>query len=62
MFNILVRAMCEEDTENYLDHILDYCKKDYQQAYKKQTGIKLTIKEIKKKYENWKRFKRNQTK
>ena len=40
MFNILVRAMCEEETENYLDNILDYCKKDYQQAFEKKNQIK----------------------
>ena len=37
MFYILERAKCEEDTDNYLEHVLIYCKKDYQQAYKKQT-------------------------
>jgi len=36
MFFILERAKCEEDTDNYLEHVLDYCKKDYQQVYKKQ--------------------------
>ena len=39
MFYILKRAKCEEDTDKYLEHVLDYCKKDYQQAYKKQNGI-----------------------
>ena len=34
-FYILERAKCEEDTDKYLEHVLDYCKKDYQQAYKK---------------------------
>ena len=34
---ILARAKCEKDTDKYLKHVLDYCKKDYQQAYKKQT-------------------------
>ena len=52
MFNILKRAKCEEDTDKYLEHVLDYCKKDYLQAYKKQNGIELTIDEIKHKYEN----------
>ena len=37
MFYIVERAKCEEDTDNYLEHVLIYCKKDYQQAYKKQT-------------------------
>ena len=36
MFYILERAQCEEDTEKYLEHVIDYCKKDYQQAYKKK--------------------------
>ena len=49
---ILERAKCEEDTDKYLEHVLDYCKKDYQKAYKKQNGLELTIDEIKHKYEN----------
>ena len=52
MFLILERAKCEEDTDKYLEHVLDYCKKDYQRAYKKQNGLELTIDEIKHKYEN----------
>lgn len=36
MFYILERAKCEEDTDKYLAHVLDYCKTDYQQAYKKR--------------------------
>ena len=35
MLYILKRAKSEEDTDKYLEHVLDYCKKDYQQAYKK---------------------------
>ena len=27
-----------QDTDKYLEHVLDYCKKDYQQAYKKKTS------------------------
>ena len=50
-FYILERAKCEEDTEKYLEHVLYYCKKDYQKAYEKQTGIKLTMGEVKRKYE-----------
>ena len=46
MFYILERAMCEENTDKYLELVLDYCKKDYQQAYKKQNGVKLTIDEV----------------
>ena len=46
------RAKCEVDTDNYLEHVVDYCKKDYQQAYKKQKGIELTIDEIQHKYDN----------
>ena len=49
---ILERAKCEEDTDKYLEHVLDYCKKDYQQAYKKQNGVELTMDKIKHKYEN----------
>ena len=52
MFYILERANCEEDSDKYLDHVLDYCKKDYQKAYKKQNGLELTMVEIKHKYEN----------
>ena len=36
MFYILERAKCEEDTKKYLEHVLDYCKKDYQQAFEKK--------------------------
>ena len=52
MFYILERAKFEENTDKYLEHVLDYCKKDYQKAYKKQNGLELTIDEIKHKYEN----------
>ena len=52
MFYILERANCEEDTEKYLEHVIEYCKKDYQLAYKKQHGLELTMDEIKQKYEN----------
>ena len=52
MFYILERAKCEVDTDKYLEHVVDYCKKDYQQAYKKQKGIELTIDEIQHKYDN----------
>ena len=51
-FYILERAQCETDTDKYLQHVLDYCKKDYQKAYKKQNGLELTMNEIKHKYEN----------
>jgi len=47
MFYILERAKCEEEADKYLEHVLDYCKKDYQQEYKKQNGLELTIDEIK---------------
>ena len=50
MFYILERAQCEEDTDKYLDHALDYCKKTFQKAYKKQNGLELTMDEIKHKY------------
>ena len=52
MFYILERARCEEDPDKYLEHVIDYCKKDYQQAYKKKTGIELTMDEVKRKYEH----------
>ena len=52
MFYILERAKCEEDTDKYLEHVLDYCKRDYQKAYKTQKGLELTIDEIKHKYDN----------
>ena len=38
MFYIHERAQCEEEIDNYLEHVLDYCKKDYQQAYKTKTN------------------------
>ena len=43
MFYILERAKCEENTDKYLEHVLDYCKKDYQQALKRK--IKMIKKE-----------------
>ena len=52
MFDILERAKSEEDADKYLEHVLDYCKKDYQQVYKKPKGIKLTMDEIQQKYDN----------
>ena len=52
MFCILERAKCEENTDKYLEHVLDYCKRDCQQIYKKQNGLELTLDEIKHKYEN----------
>ena len=52
MFYIFERARCEEDTDKYLEHVIDYCKKDYQQAYKKLNGLQLTMDEIKQRYEN----------
>ena len=36
MFYILERVKCEEDTDKYLEHVLDYCKKDYQKASQKK--------------------------
>tara|TARA_B100000579_G_C22401698_1_gene652137 strand:- start:327 stop:494 length:168 start_codon:yes stop_codon:yes gene_type:complete len=35
MFYIFERAKCEEDANKYLENVLDYCVKDYQQALKK---------------------------
>ena len=55
IFYILERAKCEEDTNKYLEHVLDYCKKDYQQAYKKQNGVELTIDEMQRKFASQKR-------
>ena len=52
MFYILERARYEEDIDKHLEHVIDYCKKDYQQAYKKLNGLELTMDEIKQKYEN----------
>tara|TARA_B100000482_G_scaffold85527_1_gene61277 strand:+ start:112 stop:318 length:207 start_codon:yes stop_codon:yes gene_type:complete len=52
MFYIFERARCEEDPDKYLEHVIDYCKKDYQQAYKKLNGLELTMDEIKQKFEN----------
>ena len=39
MFYIVERAKCEKDTDKHLEHVLDYCKKDYQQAYMKRKGL-----------------------
>ena len=55
MFYILERAKCEEDTEKYLEHVLSYCKKDYQQAYKKQNKVELTIDEVQRKFQSQKK-------
>ena len=52
MFYILERAKCEEDTAKYLEHVLDYCKKDYLQAYKKQNRVEITIDEVQRKFES----------
>ena len=52
MFFILERAKCEEDTDKYLEHVLDYCKKDYLQAYKTQNGVALTIDEVQRKFDS----------
>ena len=52
IFYILERAKCEEDIDKYLEHVLDYCKKDYQQAYKKKNEVELSMNGIKHKYEN----------
>ena len=49
MFYILERAKYKEDTDKYLEHVLDYYKKDYLQAYKKQNGVELTIEEVQRK-------------
>ena len=55
MFYILERAKCEEDTDKYLKHVLDYCKNDYLKAYKKQNGFELTIDVVQRKFESRKR-------
>ena len=52
MFYILERAECEEDTEKYLEHVLDYCKRDYQKIYKRRHGIELTIDEVQRKFKS----------
>ena len=52
IFYILERARYEEDIDKHLEHVIDYCKKDYQQAYKKLNGLELTMDEIKQKFEN----------
>ena len=36
IYYILERAKCEEDTDKCLKHVLNYCKDDYQQAFKKK--------------------------
>ena len=52
MFYIFERARCEEDIDKHLEHVIDYCKRGYQQAYKKLNGLELTMDEIKQKHEN----------
>tara|TARA_Y100001968_G_scaffold209574_1_gene192730 strand:- start:789 stop:962 length:174 start_codon:yes stop_codon:yes gene_type:complete len=52
MFYILERSNCEEDTDKYLEYALDYCMKDFQQAYKKQNGVGLNIDEVQRKFES----------
>ena len=52
MFYIHERAKCEVDKDNYLEHVVDYCMKDYQQVYKKQKGIELSIDEVQHEYHN----------
>ena len=49
---ILERVKFDVDTDNYLEHVVDYCKKDYQQAYKNKKGIELSIDEIQPEYDN----------
>ena len=49
MFYILERANCEKEKDKYLQHVLNYCIKDYQQSYKKQNGSELTKNEIQQK-------------
>ena len=55
LFFILERAKCEENTDKYLEHVLDYCKKDYKQAYKKQNGVDLTVNKVQRKFKSQKR-------
>ena len=43
MFYIFERTQCKDNTDKYLEHVLDYCKKDYQQALKRK--IKMIKKE-----------------
>ncbi len=50
MFYILERVKHEEDVDKYLEHVLDYCNRDYQQTYKNQKGIELNMGEIEQKY------------
>ena len=43
IFYILERAKCEEETDKYLEHVLDYCKKDYHKAFKQKNGVEPKI-------------------
>ena len=52
VFYILEKAKCEEDTYEYIEHVLDFCKKNYHEAYMKQNGIELTINKVHKKFES----------
>ena len=52
LFFILERAKCEENTDKYLEHVLDYCKKDYKQVYKKQNGVDLTVNKLQQKFKS----------
>ena len=52
MFLIIEWDKCEEDSDKYPEHVLNYCKKDYQQSYKNQNGVEQTIDEVQRKFES----------
>ena len=51
LFYIHERAKCEDTVDRYLEHVLEYCKKDYIQAWEKRMGMKTSIEKVEKEYE-----------
>ena len=53
IFYIHERAKCTPmgAVDQYLDHVLDYCKKDYQEAENNYRKVSLSMEEIEKEYE-----------
>ena len=40
--------------DRYLEYVLEYCKKDYIQAWKKQMGMSKSMDDVEKEYERMK--------
>ena len=54
LFYIHERAKCVDAVDRYLEHVLEYCKKDYIQAWKKQMGMSKSMDDVEKEYERMK--------